>query len=967
MLNTPPIVRIGKTIINPRIIPRVDSDSKEVKGQGIIRSFLQKINPLYVGEDRVKVDEEDVPDLSEVTLSISNLRDKAIKKNDLNYASLEISPSKMTSNMNVKWLMSEFSRLYRPLTSRINLDSEEYFMTYDQEMVVWWEVIIKHNQIGFYLTVPDKEGIKEGLARQVMKCWKQSNVKVVKDPMPQFGSNITDVTKLHLKYHQLLSLDVDNPHFSILESILNAKHYLKEGDVALLQIGLRPKGSEWNDSMMSLLDTHKQTSEVPRKKGEKPSAKKIALTGGWLAGLAVEGGLNMFGNSFIPEWEESDNLGGNKKFLNGSIESNSTRFKAKSDAFDTNISVSVQCPDSERRKAVIRSITSGFDPLEGDNKLVESSTQSEKRKSNRIHSVINRIMPNTVHDVLCSNELAKIINVPDQKAQIDHYNELSLVTNKGESEVPKETFEDGNGKNIPFATIEDTDGIIKTLHYSTKNKNHLCMTRVIMGEPGTGKTTAGINFALESFFRGYGVMYIDAADGKALRRILKRVPPELRHKVKIIDFSNTRRPIGIGWNEIFRGKEAEDIQDNLAEEVIHFIELVAGNALSMTSETWVQLAVKAVWTTPDATIQDVMRMMSDPDYRANIISSITDFELRSDWERYHNDYTKEERSSICDQTFRRLYKITRKSAVKNILLQRPKKDLEGNYLVDFRKWMDEGDMVLVYADEDLGEPIVTALISFIMAKFNLAMISRKDIDEEDDRPPCFLMLDEPDHYIKGSERWQQMLTRYRKYRCGLVFMFHGWSQLKKTDKNLPEIMRQAGPHYMIFQTDEDNLDELKSVVEPEFKVKDVAKGMPQWHAIIRLKMYGSTGQSTPSFMAKAILDPESRLPKYDNMDLYTKCAEDFGEDKEIVKQDIYSRGSNIQISVDDLSEVTTTKGEGELKRKCLTTSDEPEDTKRVLRRQKNRLLDDVADHMNRSVNIDEDMLLHLEELGLTEG
>ncbi len=34
-------------------------------------------------------------------------------------------------------------------------------------------------------------------------------------------------------------------------------------------------------------------------------------------------------------------------------------------------------------------------------------------------------------DILCSLELSKIINVPDQKAQIEHYNELSLVQHQG--------------------------------------------------------------------------------------------------------------------------------------------------------------------------------------------------------------------------------------------------------------------------------------------------------------------------------------------------------------------------------------------------------------------------------------------------------------------------------------------------------------------------------------------------------
>ncbi len=61
--------------------------------------------------------------------------------------------------------------------------------------------------------------------------------------------------------------------------------------------------------------------------------------------------------------------------------------------------------------------------------------------------------------------------------------------------------------------------------------------------------------------------------------------------------------------------------------------------------------------------------------------------------------------------------------------------------------MDE-DISTVKANESLGETLQTALVSFAISNFNLAIISREDVVEEDERRPCFALWDEPYHYIK---------------------------------------------------------------------------------------------------------------------------------------------------------------------------------------------------------------------------
>lgn len=882
---------------------------------------------------------------------------KIVIKEKIEYAVLEISPSKLTSNANVKWLLTEFSRLYKPLSERVRFSGGSLMFT--PELSVWWEVYIYKGAVKFYLIVPDKDDIKSSMTRQIMKTWKQANVKEIHNHVLNFDPSITDMSRLSLQHHSMLSLDVQNPTYSPLESLLNAKHYVKDEDKALLQIGMIAQSNSWNENALNLMDKVRDNGTVPRKKGKKFTVKDIFLNIGYMIGLVSEELTNLLGDFFIPGWENDKSLSESLKGRNGEVDSISTRAKIRCESFKTDIRIVATSEDSERRKSIIRALISGFDPLEGDNRLIEVKVPVKELKK-ELGKIQSRVMTVKMNgDILCSLELGKIINVPDQKAQIEHYNELSLVSHRGEAEVPKEIFVDDGG--IPFAIYEDTDGAKKTIYFGASNKNHLCMPKVFIGEPGTGKTTLAASNAVDSFHKGYGVFVVDAADGKLAQRILDRVPPELRSKVKIIDFLNTDSPIGLGWNEIFNGRGSDVIEDLVVEEVLSYVTLVSGTDLNMRAKQWVESAVKVVYTTPDATLQDVENMLNNAEFRMSKMVTIDDPELRADWEYYHFKLKPEERKQIYDEAFRRLAPVIRKKALKNFILQRPKKDADGSYSVDFRKWMDNGYLVLIKANETLGEVLQTALVSFVLAKFNLAMVSREDISNEDDRPPCFLLLDEPDHYIKGSEKWRHMLTRYRKYRCGINFMFHGWQQLKEVDKDLPKIIRKAGPHYVIFQTDEDNLLELKPVIEPEFKVMDVAKGMPQYHAIIRLKMYGKDGSVMPAFMARTIAPIEDRYPKYDNDDLYDLCANELGRPKLEVMNELFRTKTGAEFDMQTLTTEVSIEGDGDLLEE-IDEDDKAESNRHVRRVIEHEMDKYISEQEAKGEEIDEDLILEMENL-----
>jgi hypothetical protein len=991
------MLKVKSYLAEPMIDPKKVTRIKEYLAEPIVsKATIEKIQSVEKDIKNKVVDMmfpvDDSEDISDIVIPPKTRGSSKLPVaiQEPSYVWLEVEPSKLTSNMTVKWLFAEIARLYTPIAQRLSIQDGR--ILYQPEATVWWEVFIHKNRIRFFLAVPSADFIKDSLTKQVMKTWKQSNVMEKADYLPDIPVEQCSITTLTLEHHSILSIDTDNPIYSPLDSVLNAKRYLGENDMALLQIGLSPVGEEWNKSARDTYDRIKTSGSVPRKKGKEVTVKEIAQTLGLGVGLVSEELTNLLGDFLIPGWENNTALLESTKTSYGEGDARSTRNKLRSEGFRTSIRLVGVSEDSLRRKAIIRALSTGFDQLEGDNKFVENIIRPSKLE-NMLSKVKQRQHnTNRTTDILCSLELAKIVQVPDMKSQAEHYNELTLVQNRGEIEVPSCIFTKDEG-SIPFMQYGDADGSFRHIYFSGKNKNFMCMPRVVIGEPGSGKTTWAISFSLDAFHAGYGCFCIDASDGKMVQRILSMVKPEELGKVKIIDCTNTDFPIGLGWNEAFILANPDIIEDLLVEEVIYYIELASSTELNMRAKIWIENAVKATYTNPDATLQDIENMLNNTEYRNNKTPMIEDPQLRADWEYYSTKLTPNDRKAIYDEAFRRLSPVMRKKTLKNFVLQKPKKNDLGEYAVNIRKWMDEGYLVLVKANETLGETLQTALVSFLLAKFNLAIVTREDIVDEEQRKPCFLILDEPDHYIKGSERWRNMLTRYRKYHCGVIMMFHGWQQLTEKDKKLPAIIRKSGPHYIIFQTDEDNLLELQSIVEPEFRVRELAKGMPKQNAVVKLKMYNDKGESIPAFMAKALPWAEDRFQVYDNNSHYDKCARELGRPKLEVMEEIFRYKNGSETDDDDDTPTTgstTTTGEvdididydgdngaddTELKAQARAKSEaedelEAEEKREKLAKTKKKMVYEVGnyieDQIARGEEPDIEIIKHMDEL-LEEG
>ena len=511
-------------------------------------------------EEKVEVGQEEV----------APIVNKVVRENHLlrvvspGYTTFEINPSKMTSNMGVKWLFTDLSRLYTSVNDRILLNNGK--IEYRIENTIWWEVILTKDSIKFFMSVPSENDIVSATSKQILQTWKKSNVREVPSPIPLMRPDHTMISHLTLQYHPVLSLNTTSPNFSLVSSMLSTKNYLLDSDMAILQIGMTPLGEDWNELSTAIMDDIRAGGNVPRKKNKRLSKKEIVDRVGRISVLALEEMMNLMGDFLVPGWEDSRDLSKELKSNNGSRNSKESLFKVKSEGFKTTIRAVAISSNEMRRKAIVRYMCSAFDPLGhgGDNALIEERVP-ESRIGEFIGKTLSREhMSDKCTDVLCSTELARIVQVPDQKAQVEFANELKVVQHRGESAVPKSVFVE-DPKAIPFMRYEQSDGTYTPVYFSGNNMNLMCMPRVVIGEPGSGKTTWSVRFAYEAFLRGYGSIVIDGADGDMINRLLNLTPMDKLNKVKVIDFTNSDNPVGLGFNEAFHCENTDLIEDCITE------------------------------------------------------------------------------------------------------------------------------------------------------------------------------------------------------------------------------------------------------------------------------------------------------------------------------------------------------------------------------------------------------------------
>jgi len=353
----------------------------------------------------------------------------------------------------------------------------------------------------------------------------------------------------------------------------------------------------------------------------------------------------------------------------------------------------------------------------------------------------------------------------------------------------------------------------------------------IIGKTGTGKTTLLETLIRSDIAAGHGVALIDP-HGDLATRVIAAATKLRPDDLVVVDPSDPACPYGY---------------NPLAGVSPTWVPLAASGLLEALKKRWsdswgvrmehvLRNALHALIAAGDASLPDILRIGSDEAFRADVLTRVTNAQVRRFWETEYPEYTPSYQRDAFAPIQNKIGALLADPRMERFFVTAPIK-------LRFRRLMDEGKVLVVnLARGKLGEDSAGLLGAILMTAMSLAAFSRADMLEEN-RRPFFLFIDEFHSYTTHSIA--DMISELRKFRVGLTLAHQHMGQL---DADVREtVLGNAGTR-IVFRVGALDAALLAREFAPHFKAEDLLH-LPNRNIVLTLMIDGAP---SPAFSAETV-------------------------------------------------------------------------------------------------------------------
>lgn len=364
----------------------------------------------------------------------------------------------------------------------------------------------------------------------------------------------------------------------------------------------------------------------------------------------------------------------------------------------------------------------------------------------------------------------------------------------------------------------------------------------VVGKTGMGKTTLLENMVVGDILAGHGVGIVDP-HGEFAEKMMEFVPKERLKDVIYFNPADIEHPIA------FNPIESIDAEHRhlVASGLMGVFKKIWPDVWSARMEYILNNALLTLLESPDSTLLDVMRLLSDKDYRKVKVDQLKDPVIKNFWitefARYAQKFETEATAAIQNK----IGKFVSNPLVRHILGQ-------SRSALDFRKAMDERKILIFNLSKGrIGEDNSALLGSMIITKLQLAAMSRVDLPEAE-RKDFYLYVDEFQNFATDS--FANILSEARKYRLCLILAHQYIGQLvhELNFKVRDAVFGNVGT-MIVFRVGAEDAEFLEKEFEPDFMATDLVN-LPKAGIYLKLMI---DGISSRPFSAKGL--PPVILPE----------------------------------------------------------------------------------------------------------
>lgn len=441
--------------------------------------------------------------------------------------------------------------------------------------------------------------------------------------------------------------------------------------------------------------------------------------------------------------------------------------KAEDEIFDVKIRILATSPLSHRPDHMVEDITRSLFQYNyvGLNSLVfkKPTILSDFVKSFILRSFFTKY---SIWKSLKRYDEQQILNIKELSTLI-HFPNSKFNRNP---RLRRQTF-----KIVPAPDNIPTDGILLWYNIYGGVKKEIRVSAIdrfrhfyIIGQTGTGKSTALLTMAQQDIPLGNGFCLIDP-HGDLCEHILKYIPKERIEDLIYFDFANTDYPIGFNMFDA----ETEDERDIVTNDITEmFVNMYGHEIFGPRIQDYFRNASFLLMEQPDGgTLPEIMRLFTDEAYLDSKLRHLQNPVIRARWTKTYKAMGDREKAEIIPFLQAKFWPFTTWVYVRNVIGQ-PKSGFK------FFDAMNQKKIILCNLSKWLTGEINSQLIGRMFAmQIKLAALKRASIVEEE-RVPFFLYVDEFQNYV--SQSFESVLSEARKYKLWLCIAHQYIEQLKNS-------------------------------------------------------------------------------------------------------------------------------------------------------------------------------------------
>lgn len=275
-----------------------------------------------------------------------------------------------------------------------------------------------------------------------------------------------------------------------------------------------------------------------------------------------------------------------------------------------------------------------------------------------------------------------------------------------------------------------------------------------IGKTGAGKSTLIANMAIDDVRKGRGLGIIDP-HGDLSEIILDYIPKRRLNDVVYLEPFDTERPFSLNVLEV-KNKQQKDL---VASGIVSIFYKLYKDSWGPRLEYILRNVILTLLEIPDATLVDVLALLSNSDYRKKSLVHVQDQVLRNFWEKEYAKMPDRLKAEAISPIQNKVGQFVTSKMIRNII-GKPKSS------INLEEIMNQGKILILNLSQGkLGEDNASLLGAMLITQIQLAAMNRSFVKEEE-RKDFFLYVDEFQNFATSS--FIKILSEARKYRLSLT-------------------------------------------------------------------------------------------------------------------------------------------------------------------------------------------------------